>query len=1280
MGKPASAAFLLSLVLIASAFGQTSNATLGGTVADASGALIPGVTITATNNDTGVVTTVISNESGAYQFPNLQTGTYKVGAALPGFRNQTYSDVVLGIAQQVRLNFTLQVGSVATQVDVNVAVDTLLNTSSSSVGTVLPDSKIRDLPLSSRDVLDLVELAAGVEGDNFAGHRINEVATTRDGISVSDGRYDLGVFSQTYVSPDLVQEIRIVVSASDAESGRAGGVQLSTRSGTNRYSGSLFWTNHNTALDANSWNNNRTGVTPNYLNRNQFGGRIGGPIIRNKAFFFFLYEGQRHISRSIVTSPVLTATAREGIFRYYPGVVNGNAASSTTSGANPQAPVVDVLGNPIKPAAATGDLMALSLYNRDPLRPGLDPTGFITEILSRSPLPNWFESGDGLNTAGYRFVRHTKGIDGASGDGVDVVRNQINLRVDYNFNQKHKLFATLTRERVPTEGNPPPFPDSPFFGRVLREPQVYTGSFVSTLSPTLLNEVRIGYKRGKHLLQVPYTNPENPVDELLQLITRGRRADGTPGSYPWVGNPINFSNFWAWGLGDRDQWSSDKTFGDTLSLTRGKHAFRMGGEGHLSFNHSMQGGNVFPTVTMGAPASAAVTGITSTTFPGLLGANQTRAQSILADLSGGVSSVTQAFELESASDPNFRDYEEQTRKGKHRQIHQNAFSAFFKDDWKIRSDVTLNLGVRWDYFGVPYDAYGLMGTVKGGKDHVHGLTGTNFDGALTYIDFVGKNSTNPNTVWKNDLNNFGPTVGVSWSIPFFGKDQTVLRAGYGITYQGGGRTFSNLDGALGSIQGLRWSSNNTTYGLPWKNVGELVLPLPRGQILEPVSLNARNIAISLYENEYVNPYVQNFNVEVVRNLARNLTLEVRYVGSKGTRLYDEIPLNQWQATSNAEFLEAFRITQAGGNAALFDRMLMGLNVTGFGVVDGVTRTGSAALRTFTNTRTSIANGAVGTLANFFNTTNAFTNENGGILRNAGLPENYFVENPQFSTVTLNANGGNSTYHSLVLQATKRLSHGMTFQASYTWSKAIGEDSSDDASNFRDVNNRQMEKTLLGFDRRHSFRSNGTVELPFGPNRLLLGNSSGWLARVVERWQMGAIANWTSGSPLNITANLATFSASTANTPNLVGAFPKDLGKVVPATDVAGARYFQGLISSADPTCGRITSLQNLNTLCTNLAVRDEAGNLILSNPEPGQLGSLGKRWITGPSSFTLDMNLIKRFKIDEHKEFELRVDAINVLNHSVWANPTVDINNANFGRITNKTGNRTFTINTRLNF
>src|SRR5439155_25496613 len=174
----------------------------------------------------------------------------------------------------------------------------------------------------------------------------------------------------------------------------------------------------------------------------------------------------------------------------------------------------------------------------------------------------------------------------------------------------------------------------------------------------------------------------------------------------------------------------------------------------------------------------------------------------------------------------------------------------------------------------------------GGKDAVHGLTGSAFTGALTLINFIGKNSTNPKTVWENEYNNFGPSVGVSWSVPYFGKDKTVLRAGYGVSYQGGGRTFSTLDGALRTVQGLRWTSINTSYGLAWKNFGEIVLPMPRGQILDPVLLTARYVAISTLEDHYVNPYVQAFNVDIQRDLARNTILEVRYSGNKSTKLYD----------------------------------------------------------------------------------------------------------------------------------------------------------------------------------------------------------------------------------------------------------------------------------------------------------------------------------------------------------------------------------------------------------
>src|SRR5262249_15820109 len=163
----------------------------------------------------------------------------------------------------------------------------------------------------------------------------------------------------------------------------------------------------------------------------------------------------------------------------------------------------------------------------------------------------------------------------------------------------------------------------------------------------------------------------------------------------------------------------------------------------------------------------------------------------------------------------------------------------------------------------------------------------------------------------------------------------------------------------------------------------------------------------------------------------------------------------------------------------------------------------------------------------------------------------------------------------------------------------------------DVTNRKMEKTRLTFDRKHSFRTSGTFELPFGPSKRFLGSRSGWLARLVERWQLASIANWTSGAPLSVTANLATFSPSTATMPMLVGAFPKSSGKVVPATDVAGARYFDGFAQTADASCAGVTASETLNTLCSNLAIKDASGKLILVNPGPGQLGNLGKRWIEG---------------------------------------------------------------------
>jgi len=398
----ATAVVLLSLGVFTSAFAQSQNARLGGTVADASGALIPGVEVTARNDGTGIVTTVLSNETGNYQFASLQPGTYTVSASLGGFQTQIYKEVSLGISQQVRLNFALQVGTVAQGVEVTVAADTLIATTSASVGNVLPDYKVSDLPMANRNVLDLVGTAPGVRGDAFAGLPGSMTMTTRDGIAVNNGRSTPGsnlIFSTTFASPDLIGEMRVIVAPADAELGRGSGqVQMQTRSGTNEFHGAFFWTNRNAVWDTASSINNFNGVPKNYINRNQFGGRLGGPVVRNKTFFFFLYEGQRRLEKQSVTTTVLTETARNGFFRYFTGRQNGNYVAAASARSVERDGSLNTSLNP-------ADLRQINVFAYDPQRSRPDPSGWIARILDAMPRANDFTTGDGLNTAGHRWLR-----------------------------------------------------------------------------------------------------------------------------------------------------------------------------------------------------------------------------------------------------------------------------------------------------------------------------------------------------------------------------------------------------------------------------------------------------------------------------------------------------------------------------------------------------------------------------------------------------------------------------------------------------------------------------------------------------------------------------------------------------------------------------------------------------------------------------------------------------------------------------------------------------------
>ena len=231
---------VVCILAAASAIGQTTNATLSGTVTDTSGALIPGVSIKAANVGTGITSTSITNEAGAYNFASLQTGSYTITVEIPGFQTQTLTNFALGLSQQVRQNFTLQVAAVGTTVEVSAAADTALSTTSSSVGTVLPEFQLRELPTGDRNVMELLRGVGGTgptEGvidGFFGGNRTTAVNVTRDGFSVGAGRYDQGTFATSYTSSDLVEEVKITTGTVDAEAGRGSGqVQMVTRSGTN---------------------------------------------------------------------------------------------------------------------------------------------------------------------------------------------------------------------------------------------------------------------------------------------------------------------------------------------------------------------------------------------------------------------------------------------------------------------------------------------------------------------------------------------------------------------------------------------------------------------------------------------------------------------------------------------------------------------------------------------------------------------------------------------------------------------------------------------------------------------------------------------------------------------------------------------------------------------------------------------------------------------------------------------------------------------------------------
>jgi hypothetical protein len=1305
-----------------SAFAQVS-ASLSGTVSDASGALIPGVEVTAKNVDTGITNTLVTNETGNFVFQSLQPGKYTLTSALTGFKSAVYNNVELGQGQQVRLNFTLQVGGATQSVEVTVAADTLIATTSASVGNVISTRDVGTLPLPSRNVLDFIATTAGVvttvnafgaPTPQFGGMPIGAVNTTRDGITTNDGRYNSsnGAYSAIFTSPDMVEEIRVTQNNVDPTLGRGSAqVQMRTRAGTNEFHGAAFYTNNNSVMNAQTYFQNQQRAAKNFANRNQFGARLGGPIIKNKAFFFILTDDQRYLGKLTVNTPVLTAAARQGIFRYSTDHRNGAANAAT--------PSVDANGNLLNPAAVN----QFNLFSdvKDPHRTAIDPTYMASYYLPSTPLPNNYQctGSDGLNVGCFQWLQPQNGSDGATGQSPNTNRNHLTMRFDYQLNSKNKVSFNMTREKNWGVTGQTGLADVPAgaFGQIYRTPYFYTVQYTATLSPTVLNEFRWGRKQD-------VWDGTSPFDRGCCLFgasndTRDSISTKIYNSYPQVGGsflyPVNATGATLavinpFGVAaPRTTVSPFTDWSDTLSFTKGAHSFSAGFD--LNFASSVAGNTggtqtTRPEAVRGINSAFPSLITTSATYAkGLNASDLTTANAILADLSGSISSLTEQFYINDPKATGWTDYTKTDFFS--RGQHENDWNLFFKDNWKATKNVTMIIGMRYDKYGVPYDEFGLAGryysSFGAGQAALFGCSGGSFgvlwqpgagncassSPSLTNTEFVGKDSPQPGKlVHGNDWHDFGPSAGLSWVIPQF-KRSTVLRAGYGINFSAA-PDFLGYNGNLGSFPGNSANITQTTFPTVAGGYLDLAGAVANKASLFPlntagtapftaIQLNggsaSRTQSITGYADNYKAPYIQSFNLQIQRELTRTLTFDIGWVGNKASRLQTNQALNDVNVQENG-ILAAFNAVRAGASSVpLMEQIFNGVNL-GSGVIGTNGVTAAASLRKSTTFNGSIANGTVGSFANTLNNNATLApgvnaGKPGGLLLNAGLPQNFIVVSPQFGSVSLANNNGNSTYHSVTAHITKRTSAGLTGQFSYTFSKGLG------SGTVRDQRNFALSKGLLGIDRTHGIVSNATYDLPFGNNRTFFAGAPGWLDRVINGWQVSSILSWYSGAPLGFTG-VGTLYNTASNTADQLAPLPK--GQLVKGNNYVS--YWDTLSTQKAPlpNFGGDASLPGV---FTNQVLVDASGNTIMQNATPGHLGTMPGflPTIKGPGQFNFNASATKSIRISEGKTFTLRADAVNVLNKPTWGNPSTNFNGTTFGRITANTGTaRMVTLNARIDF
>ncbi|MEK6321817.1 MAG: carboxypeptidase regulatory-like domain-containing protein [Acidobacteriota bacterium] len=1290
----------------------TTTGRLTGTVADIQGALIPKAQVVAVHDQTKTEYKVTANSEGGWSVPAVPNGTYTVTITATGFKSTVVQNVKVDAGTAATVNASLEVGGATEQVIVTSGAS-VIQTESATISTTIVGRQIGELPYTTREAMQLVLTLPGVQTpgtprtSSINGLPKASLNITLDGANVQDNflKSSDGFFTSTQVRTDAIEEVTVSTATPGSESAGGGATQIKfvTKSGSNDYRGGLFWQHRNDALNSNYYFNNINGLPREKVRLHQYGGNIGGPIRipklfngRDKAFFFVNFEEFRLPQSFSVGRTVLTDDARRGIFTY-----------KDSAGAIRKIDLYAIAAT----GAGTGAAKRTYPSTPDPqIATGL---GLIAAAQGNGLLSSRIETAADYNRLDLNFQDPARNL-----------RRFPTVRFDFNITQNHHLEFVHNYQHyfsVP-DGVNSIFSIYPGLGTHVGSPEptagsIYRNSFTFamaerwTINDRLVNEVRA-------------TSSGNGTSMFRRELAPGNFAlfDGRS-----VGNPFS-SGFFTYSSQSRRN-TPVKSLTDNLNWMRGTHNlnFGMGFTRIASFFQEV-GSAYVPTVTLGIAASDPInTGATSifTTgnFPGSTSGQRGDAQNLYALLTGRMSAVGRTAVLNEAT----RDF---TFTPTTERNHQIDLGFYAQDSWKVRPNLTLNYGLRWEIQPSPVNDNEVYTRV--GPEGVYGVSGLAnlfkpgvFEGKNTEFRLLEKGEQGFNTSKKD----FAPTLGFAWQ-PNLGKgflrrifgeaDQTVIRGGAAISFvREGFNAYNSMFGsnegpsvALGTTPG----NDPTIFGTPGSRLlRDGVLPLrPFPEAKFPLTAR-QGASINDFEPNLRPGYVSSWTFGIQRELTKNMALEIRYVGNHGTHLWRQYEINEVNIFENG-FLDEFKI--AAENLRIARAASPTSNNFGNQNLPGqkdipIIRT-ALGLTSDLTFATTISRGEAGRLAANIaqNLTRMNNLINAKLVPSISLADpnnpgqtitlsNFFVANPRSPTGSfIMTSSADSTYNALQVELRRRLSSGLLVQGSYVWSKSLTNFYGSDSGAFNQVTtfrNLGFDKSPAPRDARHGFKVDWLYELPIGPGRAFLNGNMPVVRKLLEGWQTSGVLRLQSGTPTQLLGGRLTFSNREAGVVlhNITFNELQKLVKMRKETVCDSTGACRGLVFWLPPA------------LIANSQAAFEGGGKTLANLKvhepfigpPTTPGELGQRlFLYGPWTSRWDLNIMKRTYITERTNFEIRVQFLNAFNQSTITIRDPDTNassftvgTATFGQTvnayrdfsvsgTNDPGGRLIEFQLRLNF